>query len=547
MRKIFIIFIFLGLIMSSCEKFLEEENLANVKAEDYYVTSTGYKSLIAANYGQLRTIYGGAPNLFCSGTDLYADGRGYSNRGLNDYATLSPSSANVDFLYTECYKLIQLANTAIYYADTTEQTTDLPKLVGEIKFLRALAYFLLVQTYGGVPIVTDYYVIPPKSFERATEAQVYDLIIQDLNDAKAVVSTGAYTGTVNQRAVLNLLGQVYLTRGYESYGAATDFDDAATLFDQVIAGQGLNLTFENLWKPGNEMNTEVIFSVQYSKESQSTDPSNLGNSQHVYFGSYMGGQEVQGKFPLKVYSFVATQFAIDLYEENDTRWNATFMVELRNPYWDYYLGLPVDFDHPVYKYYQPKWIDATELAAYVAAHTFIKDGKTVTVSVRPYGHYASTNVGTDLTDFSSISCKKFDAPDNPYWSNNSSTRDLILHRLGDTYLLAAEAYLMAGDDVTAVDRLNVVRNRAGTGNFVGTLDIDEILNERARELFGEYQRWFDLKRTGKLVERSALYNWQVGNQSSFVGKNGNLKILRPIPQTAIDLNGNANFQQNPAY
>lgn len=78
------------------------------------------------------------------------------------------------------------------------------------------------------------------------------------------------------------------------------------------------------------------------------------------------------------------------------------------------------------------------------------------------------------------------------------------------------------------------------------MNIDFILDERAREMLGEYNRWFDLKRTGKLVERASKYNFLI-KQSNFNGNNGQLKILRPIPQAAIDLNQNSNFKQNPAY
>lgn len=66
-------------------------------------------------------------------------------------------------------------------------------------------------------------------------------------------------------------------------------------------------------------------------------------------------------------------------------------------------------------------------------------------------------------------------------------------------------------------------------------------------MLGEYTRWFDLKRTGKLVQRAVLYNYKITNASNFAGNNGQQKILRPIPQTVIDLNQNKNFPQNPAY
>ncbi len=124
--------------------------------------------------------------------------------------------------------------------------------------------------------------------------------------------------------------------------------------------------------------------------------------------------------------------------------------------------------------------------------------------------------------------------------------------MGETYLIAAEAYLKAGNPATALQRLNEVRRRAGGGTpgvipVLTTININTILDERGRELLGEYHRWFDLKRTGTLVERTVLHNPKITNAAVFNGKNGNLKILRPIPQSALDLNRSTNFPQNPAY
>ena len=76
--------------------------------------------------------------------------------------------------------------------------------------------------------------------------------------------------------------------------------------------------------------------------------------------------------------------------------------------------------------------------------------------------------------------------------------------------------------------------------------IDYILDERAREFAGEYNRWYDLKRTGKLVQYVSTYNPDVPNTSNMKGNDGNYKILRPIPQDAIGLNG-VTITQNPGY
>lgn len=138
-------------------------------------------------------------------------------------------------------------------------------------------------------------------------------------------------------------------------------------------------------------------------------------------------------------------------------------------------------------------------------------------------------------------------------------RDAFIFRLAEMYLIAGEGYMMGGQPATAITKLNELRTAraisgqsniltAGEETQVNTKDINVILDERARELCGEQQRWFDLKRTGKLVERVQLYNGSaMDNIKSF-------HVLRPIPQPQLDavtnrtdgedING---FWQNPGY
>ena len=212
----------------------------------------------------------------------------------------------------------------------------------------------MVQTYGGVDLVTDYISNPVLNFERNSAEEVYDFIISELEESLDLVSEGAYIGRVNKRAVKDLLAKVHLTRAYESFGVPGDFVTAANYADDVIAGQALNLSFNELWLPGNELNEEVIFSAQFDPASVSTDPTNLGNRQAHYFSSYLGGSEVAGDAPYRSYNLCPTGFAVSLFEEGHERWEGTFMVEAFERYYDFY---DVE-DHSALKvahYYAPKW------------------------------------------------------------------------------------------------------------------------------------------------------------------------------------------------
>lgn len=547
MKKIIILLGLIVTIFSSCNDFIEEDIRSNASADETYKTAAGFQFLVNSTYARLKTIYGGEPWLFVSGTDMYAEGRTAEPPGLSQYAQLIPTSSNVEYLYKECFKAIQSVNKTIYYSTITEQTPNIPVLVGEAKFIRAMSYFLLVQTYGGVPIVEGNFVSDKESFNRNTAEEVYAFIIKDLEESLAAVGTAGYasSGKVNKRAVQDLLAKVYLTKGYETFGSTADFTKAAAYADDAIAGQTLTVAWNQLFLPANDLNAEVIFSVQFDKNSTSTSPSTLGNNQFYYFSSYLGGSETKGGAPLRSYNLLPTGYALSLYEKGDQRWSATFMHEVYENYYDFFRVA----DKSTLKlkhFYEPKWFTAQDKADYLAS----KEGKLATGFIyHPWGEYSAEYTLTKNIDYQTIPVKKFDDPDplTPATTGPASTRDFIVSRLAETYLVAAEAYLKAGQPGIGLDRLNEVRRRAGVANATaGEFNIDYILDERGRELLGEYKRWFDLKRTGTLIERASQYNYTI-NEANFNGNNGEKKILRPIPQSALDLNPNKNFPQNPAY
>lgn len=544
MKKIILNIILLGMLFTSCNDFLTETNKSDINAEDFYATTEGYEALINATYAELRTVYGGAPWMFSAGTDLFVEGRQPQPVGLSEYRFLTPSEPEAATLYDNCYAAIQTCNMALYYSTLTEASDQINQQTGEVKALRALNYFLLVQSYGGVALVTDFISSPVLSFERQSAEAIYQFIISEMEAALDMVSDGAYNGHVNKRAIRHFLSKVYLTRGYEAFGTANDFSKAATLADEAIAGQALNLSFDELWQPGNETNEEVLFSVQYDPASVAADPENLGHSQSSYFGPYMGGADVAGDAPWRSYNLCPTMYFFDLFTENDSRLEASMMLYVYDNYYDYYRiddlsNTVIDY------YYAPKW--ASSDAQIQAWRDSDPTNRSNTI-VYKYDTWEASK--SSATDYMHPAIKKFDDPNSAFsTSGRVSTRDLILARLGETYLIAAEAYLKAGNSSKALDRLNEVRRRAaktGTDLSLSSVDIDVILDERALELAGEYHRWFDLKRTGTLVERSALYNKDI-EASYFQGSNGELKILRPIPQAALDLNQNKNFGQNPGY
>lgn len=157
-----------------------------------------------------------------------------------------------------------------------------------------------------------------------------------------------------------------------------------------------------------------------------------------------------------------------------------------------------------------------------------------------------------------IQLKKFDDNTGSVIRDLGS-RDAFVFRLSEMYLIAAEGYMMSGQSGQAIQKLNELRTAraiSGQSNVlsaeeesqVTAQDIHVILDERARELCGEQQRWFDLKRTGTLVDRVKLHNGVAKNNIQ------DFHILRPIPQPQLDAITNKTsgpdpegFWQNEGY
>lgn len=165
---------------------------------------------------------------------------------------------------------------------------------------------------------------------------------------------------------------------------------------------------------------------------------------------------------------------------------------------------------------------------------------------------ATTTAGNDNNKGNRmyIALKKFDDL-NGAIIRDLGDRDAFVFRLSEMYLIAAEGYMMAGQTAQALTKLNALRNaRAISGKVnvlspaeeaqVSSRNINIILDERARELCGEQQRWFDLNRTGKLLERVQLYN---GTAKSNIQA---FHVLRPIPQPQMDAITNRTVDPDPA-
>jgi hypothetical protein len=159
-----------------------------------------------------------------------------------------------------------------------------------------------------------------------------------------------------------------------------------------------------------------------------------------------------------------------------------------------------------------------------------------------YGKRVTGVTGTDTIFFITPYTTKWNQYNPADAFGYGTIKDLTMMRLGETYLLLAEAQFKQGNTAGAATSINVLRTRAKAAQVSASdITLNFILDERVRELIGEEQRRLTLMRTGTLVERATRLNG--ASITGLTSKN----LLLPIPQTSIDLNTNGTLTQNPGY
>jgi hypothetical protein len=549
MKKIRYIFsgILLCVTLLSCH-VLEEEVVSGVTGE-FYNTPEGFLAAVDAAYEPLRTYYADeqGTTLTVFGTDEFTNGGHGNYHFLNQYtAALNSESAPIWRVWSNFYQAINTCNTVISRAEETDLPQDEKNIrLGEMHFLRAHYYFELVRLFGPIHLTLEETIGVETEAVRESEDVIYAAIVNDLEFAiEQLPVTQSQFGRATRPASENLLSLVLLTRGYEDFAEANDFARAAELAITVIDNYHHRLLDSpiDVFDHDNEQNDEVIWSVQYTEDLISNGP---GYRSHMYFGAWFS-------------------FYDGLNDSNEPGYGRPWIRFRPTPF-----GLenfrPLDVDSRYELIFQDVWY-------YNAAPSSIPEGSAVGDTAIWVTHRELTQADVDrikqrlpnivlytwnlnnMNDDWYRPINMFPWPEAKFsdykragdWTTEGS-RDHIVYRLAETYLIAAEALLQDGKPDQAVAFVNAVRRRAAFPGMESQmeiasadLDIDFILDERARELFGEQKRWHDLTRTGKLVERVRLHNPEAA---------ANIQahhMLRPIPANQITRTSNG-YLQNPGY
>lgn len=541
------------LASQSCEDLLDEKVVSGI-GNDYINTPKGFEDAVKSAYSALRYFYGTQQGLTLTeyGTDIYATGADGGYKGFHFYDTqMQPT---VDYLintWDELYRGINTCNAVIERAPKATVSDAVKKLrVAEAKFLRAHYYYILHQQWGGVDLRLTETLVPTKETKRATDAEMFSAIIKDLNEAIADLEAKGHSsdyGRATKASAEALLAKVYLVKAYSGSKAADDFAKAAALCNNVINNYGFKLLddYGQVHDENNQMNSEVVFAVQYTSDpltnlTNNTGAVNGGNNLHLFFGMQYDVQpgmkrDVFYGRPfkrLRPTSYLLNTVFAD--RTNDSRYKKTFRDTWlsNNPG----ANLNASFDDSKTKL----TFAAGDTAIYIPGYEMSKaERATKKYQVLVPSAYSEALFPT-LTKF-------FDTkrPDLTY---EAGSRDFYVFRLADIYLMLAEAQLKAGNISEATKAINAVRYRAGWPGKKDAMLITDaqmtfelVIEERARELAGEQVRWLDLKRWGLLVERVKKYNPQAAVNIT------DKHYLRPIPQTQIDRSAKGVFAQNPGF
>lgn len=511
---------------------LDEAIITGV-THDYYDTQVGFEALVNATYEPMRTFYAQERGftLTAFGTDEYTKGADGGHKFYNDYTPqLNPGASFLRDTWRDFFRAINTTNAAVGRAPTVTMDSALKaQRVAEARFLQAFYYFHLVQMFGDVPLQLEETLEPITTATRTPKADIYAEIIKDLEYASTHLPTVQQKdyGRVTKGAAQHFLAKVYLTRADPG-----DVAKAIAYADSVINSgvYGLLPRWADVFDIKNERNKEIIFTVQFTADPLTTGPGNRG---HLYFLMEYDVQagmkrDIQNGRPFK--RFRPTTWLLGLWNRTaDSRYHDSFTNVW---YANNEASIPKNADGTL-KYRlgdTAVWLPDVALTAAQKA-------------AKPYRVYNPNEYSSRV--FPSL--KKFHDSDRLSVNDERGDRDFFVARLAETYLLVAEAHVRNGNAALALPYVNAVRTRAAKPGQTAAMQataaqmtLDFILDERSRELAGESMRWFDLVRTGKLVDRVKLYNPD--------GKNliQAFHALRPIPTDQIDRTSNV-FAQNPGY
>lgn len=427
--------------------------------------------------------------------EMTADGmkNRWGDNGLDQLTTTSNWDENNKFfryLYNRAYYTIPQCNNLLLILQNVD-VANKEQVIGEVRFLRSLAYYYLIDCFGKGVLATEENFGTSTPLPEASRQELFDYVESELLAIENSLPASNSYGRANKSVARMLLAKLYLNA--EVYTGTARYTDALTYTKKVIdeGGYSLATNFVSNFSGDNNMSTEIIYPlIADPLVSQS-----FGNTTYIVNGSvstntmtlsdfgtndgWSGHRATKAWYGLFGNLSTSTDDRADLFWTTGHTYEMTDYKEWSNGY-------------PSIKFRNTNFIGST------------------------------TPTGFSGTDFP-------------------------LFRLADAYLMYAECVVRGatgGSMTAAVDYVNDVRERAHASQITsGDLTLDFLIDERARELNLEGHRRTDLIRFGKFTGGSYLWPWK-GNTLNGTSIPSTYKVF-PIPVQALQ--ANPNLTQNPGY
>ena len=583
---------------TACNKQLKEDNPHDAIPSSQYSTPAGFTSLVNMAYQDLHQIYGIEDGMFLceSGTDLwFNDAKGGYASQITQYASLASAQGQPKAHWVACYRGINYCNTGINMIDKAGYTneTDKNARLAELKFLRALYYYHIVEQFGAAPLQLQSSLDGiDMNVKRSTPEEIYAVMIDDLNFAKdylPVTQPAAEYSRASKKSALGLLARVLLTRAYYATGTeqTSYFTQAKTIAEQVINNQlslGVSLYPQGQYaKIGSALygapasratHKEAMFVLAYNEANTASNAYTNGNpgGNRIFkwtLPKYTGRPGMSTSYVYGVDNeqrLMPTWHLLDLFDETvDARYAANFQeLWIANQAWTWTSNNLTDNSKLKYQK-SSSVVNSTIKVGDTALYFTKKDwgGRLTRTYLEIDRNELYQNPvhlkGAPLADekLYITSCypgfKKFVNPSPTSLTAATDWGDAMIMRLAEMYLIAAEAAVQLGDQATAAKWVNDIRKRAAIPGQEAAMvvtpaqmDINFILDERGREFAGEEQRWYDLKRVFRTGEDWTAYILKYNPDLTQIMP---YHRLRPIPLSELQAvpDPTAYGGQNPGY
>lgn len=526
----------------SCTDDLNTEPEVQQRLEDLLAEDpNAAKGLLARLYANLVVHGTGVPGSDDQQADIVADDPGstvylrslwnlqelttdiaknrWGDGGLDPLTTTAGwTSTNKFFRYMYERVYFQVSQSNNFLRESQSIDFDEREIMrAEARFLRALAYYHGMDLFGGIPIITedDGVIVAPKA--RATRTEVFNFVEKELNEIMDVIPATNEYGRVTKGAVNMLLAKIYLNA--EIYTGTAAYDKALTATETVIndGNYSLDNDYQSIFQGDNFTSPEIIFPLIGDR----TNVQSFGSTTYIVNGSYSGEtMNVTDGDNNILYDLSNLGAQEGWGGHRCTQALYSLFGDLN----------PNSFDTS---------IDETDGNRDQRA-IFFTNGHEYEMS-----DYRNWKEGYPTTKFRNTYADDANSPTMSF-----SDIDFPLFRLGDAYLMYAEAHLRGGGGslTTAVDYINQLRARAygnTSGNISeGDLNLDFIIDERARELYYEGHRRQDLIRFDRFTGGSYNWPWK-GGVPNGTSISSDYKLF-PLPLSVIQVNPLIN-ENNPGF